>query len=415
MANPPDHTGSPPAGDRPAGSAPAWNPEIAERLFDLLYRAGQGASGLQPGLLEMERQYGDSVYSEMIYLLSHLRFEAAEARRYWGEILAHRDSMEKRLGEPLDLRVALVSYFVEVNRKLKNPKIIELKLFEQTQASAYRDELTGLSNFRFFREHLVREIQRGERDNSPLSLVMVDIDNFKAYNDRNGHEVGNQALVSIARLLSEPLRKIDVTARYGGEEFVLVLPSTSKTGAGQVAERARDRIEKHPFPGAETQPGGRLTVSLGVATCPADARDAGSLIRCADGALYTAKSLGRNQVQLYGENRRSYRRISAALDGKFCLLAAEYHPLSTVNVSEGGILFLVDRKLALGTLIDISLTLPDSGHEISASGRVVRVEERTRGKYTAALRIIDMPPRDQILLSGYIRGTEANSDPSARS
>ena len=311
----------------------------------------------------MEREYGDSVYSELIYLLSHLRFEAAEARQYWGEIVAHRDSMEKRLGKPLDLRVALVSYFVEVNRKLKNPKIIELKLFEQTQASVYRDELTGLSNFRFFRECLAREIQRGERDNSPLSLVMVDIDNFKAYNDQNGHEAGNQALVSIARLLSDSLRKIDVTARYGGEEFALILPSTSKTGAGQVAERARERIEKHAFPGEETQPAGRLTVSMGVATCPADAREAGSLVRCADGALYVAKSHGRNQIQLYGENRRSYRRISAALNGKFCLLAAEYHPLSTVNVSEGGILFLVDRKLALGTLIDISLMLPDSGRE----------------------------------------------------
>mgnify|MGYP001127164562 FL=1 len=156
-------------------------------------------------------------------------------------------------------------------------------------------------------------------------------------------------------------------------------------------------------------------MSLGVATCPADARDAGSLIRCADGALYTAKSLGRNQVQLYGENRRSYRRISAALDGKFCLLAAEYHPLSTVNVSEGGILFLVDRKLALGTLIDISLTLPDSRREITASGRVVRVEERAPGKFTAALRIIDMPTRDQILLSGYIRGAEAEPEASVRS
>ena len=146
---------------------------------------------------------------------------------------------------------------------------------------------------------------------------------------------------------------------------------------------------------------------MGVSTCPADAREAEALVRCADGALYAAKSHGRNQVQLYGENRRSYRRISAALNGKFCLLAAEYHPLSTVNVSEGGILFLVDRKLALGSLIDVTLVLPDSRHEIAASGRVVRVEEKAPGKYVAALRIIDMPTRDQILLSGYIRGAEA--------
>ena len=304
------------------GEAPAWNPELAESLFDLLYRADPGSPGLGSALRDLEQRHGGAVYSELIYILSHLRFEPEEARRCWLEIGAHRDSMEKRLGSRPDLRVALVSYFVEVSRKLRNPKIIELKLFEQTQASVYRDELTGLCNYRYFREHLAREIQRCERYGSPLSLVMVDIDNFKTYNDRNGHETGNQALVAIARLLSESLRKIDATARYGGEEFALILPSTSKTGAGQVAERAREKIEKHPFPGEEGQPGGRLTVSMGVATCPADAREIESLVRCADGALYAAKSHGRNQVQLYGENRRSYRRISAALNGKFCLLAA---------------------------------------------------------------------------------------------
>jgi len=406
MPNQADDPGGPPSGRESAGAEPPWNPEIAESLFDLLYRAEPGSPGLRSGLRDLERKHGDGVYSELIHLLSHLRFEASEARRCWREIVAHHDSMEKRLGSPVDLRVALVSYFVEVNRKLKNPKIIELKLFEQAQASIYRDGLTGLYNFRYFREYLAREIQRCERYNSPLSLVMVDIDTFKAYNDRSGHETGNQALVAIARLPSESLRKIDAPARYGGEEFALILPSTSKTGAGHVAERARERIEKHPFPGAGEQPGGRLTVSMGVATCPADAREAENLVRCADSALYVAKSQGRNQVQLYGENRRSYRRISAALNGKFCLLAAEYHPLSTVNVSEGGILFLVDRKLALGSLIDVSLRLPGSGREIAASGRVVRVEEKAPGSYMAALRIIDMPARDQILLSGYIRGAE---------
>ena len=396
-----------PAGE-PMGPASLWNPEIAERLYDLLYRAEMGSPQLAPELAELQRQYGDGVYSELIHLLSHLRFEADEARRTWQEIVAHRESMEKRLGKPMDLRVALVSYFVEVNRKLKNPKIIELKLFEQTQASVFRDELTGLSNFRYFREYLAREIQRGERYNPPLSLVMVDIDNFKIYNDRNGHETGNQALSAMARLLSDSLRKIDITARYGGEEFAMVLPSTSKTGAFHVAERARGKIQSHPFPGAEGQPGGRLTVSMGVATFPADAREAGALVRCADGALYAAKSLGRNQVQLYGENRRSYRRIRASLNGKFCLLAAEYHALTTVNVSEGGMLFLVNRRLALGSLIDISVVLPGTDREIAASGRVVRVEEKGPGEFEAALRIIDMPTRDQILLSAYVRDTEGD-------
>ncbi|MEE9293327.1 MAG: GGDEF domain-containing protein, partial [Acidobacteriota bacterium] len=236
----------------------AWNPELAERLYNLLYVDNTGPRNLDAALRRLEQQHGDAVYAELIHLLSHLRFAPKDARGHWETILEHRDQMGRRLGKEVDLRVALLSYFVEVNRQLHNPKIIELKLFEQAQASIYRDELTGLYNFRYFREYLVREIQRGERHMPPLSLVMVDIDNFKQYNDRNGHEAGNEALATIAGLLKEAIRKTDVSARYGGEEFVLVLPSTPKTDAHQVAERARENIESRPFPHEESQPDGRL-------------------------------------------------------------------------------------------------------------------------------------------------------------
>jgi diguanylate cyclase (GGDEF)-like protein len=320
--------------------------------------------------------------------------------------------MRRRLRKAVDLRVALVSYFVEVNRQLKNPKIIELKLFEQAQASIYRDELTGLYNFRYFREYLAREIQRGERYNPPLSLVMIDLDNFKNYNDRNGHESGNRALSMIANLLNQAIRKTDVSARYGGEEFVLVLPSTSKTSAHQVAARACERIEKHPFPHEEKQPGGILTVSMGIATYPADARSADDLVRCADNAMYCAKERGKNQIFLFGENRRSYRRIDAALDGRYCVVAAEYYPLTTVNLGDGGILFIVDQKLAIGSLIDINLTIPESGRPISTSGRVIRVEEKRDGRFEAAIRIIEIGGEDQMRLSRYLQQQNPDAEPT---
>jgi diguanylate cyclase (GGDEF)-like protein len=396
---------APPDGRTPV-PAPPWDPVLSETLYDLLYRADLGQRDLGADLERLGRVHGDTVYSELIYLLSHLRLDPGEARECWEGVVTHRGSMQERLGTDLDLRVALVSYFLEVNRKLKNPKIIELKVFEETQAFAYRDELTGLCNFRYFREYLSREIHRGERYNPPLSLIMVDIDDFKIYNDSNGHEAGNRALATMARLLADPLRKIDVAARYGGEEFAVILPSTTKTGAHQVAERARETIEKYPFPNADSQPGGQLTVSMGVATYPADAREPNDLVRYADSALYVAKTRGKNQVHLYGQNRRSYTRIKAALDGTFCVLAAEYHPLTTIDLSEGGLLFFVDRPLNLGALMDINLTLPGSGHEISASGRVVRLEERGAGRFEAGIRIIDISTKDQILLAKYVRAGE---------
>ena len=215
MARRPASTKSRSAGGKPVSQDVAWTPELVETLYELLYGADLRGQALDSELQKLEHKYDGAVYAELIYLLSHLRFDPDEAKRCWQQIVEHRDSMQKRLGTSVDLRVALVRYFLEVNRKLKNPKVIELKLFEQTQASVYRDDLTGLWNFRYFREYLAREIDRGERYSPVLSLIMVDIDDFKHYNDRNGHEVGNQALATIARLLAESLRKIDVAARYG--------------------------------------------------------------------------------------------------------------------------------------------------------------------------------------------------------
>jgi diguanylate cyclase (GGDEF)-like protein len=382
-----------------------------ENLFNLLYRIDLGNRDLESKLEDLEQTHGDEVYAELVYLLSHLRFPTRQAKQHWLQVLAHREAMEDRFGAPVDLRVALVSYFVEVNRQLKNPKIIELKLFEQTRDSVYRDELTGLCNYRYFRESLGREIHRSVRHSNPISLVMIDIDNFKHYNDRNGHEAGNQVLTTIAGLLRESLREEDVSARYGGEEFALILPATVKTGAREVAERVRRKIEDHHFPFEESQPDGRVTASLGVATYPADAREADELVRRADSALYFAKSNGKNQIHLYGQNRRSYSRIEARLEGTYRALSEETHPLTTVNLSEGGILFLVDRNLPIGTLLRIQLKVPQARQDISLAGRVVRVESTETGIFQIAVRILEIPAADWLLLSRYIgdRGCKPDS------
>ncbi len=401
-----------PAERRPSPREANWHPVLVEALYKLIYRNALDSRKLASELARLQRRYGDEVFTELIYLLSHLRFEPREAKEHWDQVSDHRTSMAERLGVPVDLRVALVSYFVEVNRQLKNPKIIELQVFEQTQASAYRDELTGLCNYRYFREYLDREVERGERYNPPLSLVMIDIDSFKSYNDQNGHEAGNEVLTRMAELLSKSLRRIDVAARYGGEEFALILPSTSKTGAHQVAERAREKIEKYEFPHQASQPSGRLTVSMGVATFPGDAREASELVRRADSALYVAKAHGKNQVHLYGENRRSYGRIDARLEGQFCTVAPNRERLTMLNVSEGGMLFLTDRNLPIGTLLDLNFTLPGASRAIAASGRVVRVEETGDGQFEAGIRIIDIATADQKVLARFVRESGASAEPA---
>jgi len=161
---------------------------------------------------------------------------------------------------------------------------------------ATTDGLTGLFNHRHFKSLLEIEVSRSKRMDFPTSLVMLDVDHFKKYNDTHGHPAGDVVLRDVAELLRCRLRGTDVPCRYGGEEFAVILLDTSKQMAMAVAEEIRSRLEATPFEGQESQPGGSLTVSVGVATFPEDAEDQADLLRAADEALYEAKRGGRNRV-----------------------------------------------------------------------------------------------------------------------
>ena len=160
----------------------------------------------------------------------------------------------------------------------------------------HTDALTGLANYRAFTQALEQEMERTRRTDQPTSLIMLDIDHFKKVNDVWGHEVGNQALRHVARLLQQTVRKLDIPCRYGGEEFAVILPNTRLADSIPVAERLRLAIAQAPL----TQPEGLLwlTASLGIDTFVND-QQAGveELVQRADHYLYQAKQEGRNQVR----------------------------------------------------------------------------------------------------------------------
>jgi diguanylate cyclase (GGDEF)-like protein len=160
------------------------------------------------------------------------------------------------------------------------------------------DGLTELHNHRFFQEALATEVSRSRRHGHSFSLVFMDIDAFKTYNDTHGHLKGDVLLRTMGEILKGTLRKGDMPARYGGDEFVVLLPETGKEAGHLVAEKVRNAIASHPFYGREVQPGGVVSVSVGVASFPADGGDAASVLRKADQALYESKSRGRNTVSL---------------------------------------------------------------------------------------------------------------------
>lgn len=163
---------------------------------------------------------------------------------------------------------------------------------------AVTDGLTGLFNYRAFKRQLHLEISRSKRFGLPVSLLMMDIDHFKVYNDRFGHPNGDRVLRLFARLLYENVRDVDCLARYGGEEFMLILPGTDKKSAKIVAEKLRKLVEQFSFPLEKKLPEGKVTMSVGVASFPEDTQDEEQLIRSTDKALYKAKNTGRNRTVL---------------------------------------------------------------------------------------------------------------------
>jgi diguanylate cyclase (GGDEF)-like protein len=161
---------------------------------------------------------------------------------------------------------------------------------EELERLSVTDVLTGLSNRRNLMQRLNDEIVRSNRTEQPVSVLMADVDNFKAYNDANGHPAGDAALKEVAAVLRKSTRASDCVARYGGEEFCLILPVTDSTEAELLAERIRSRVAKTEFPG------GSITLSLGVASVPEDGKTSEAAIEAADAALYQAKRDGRNRV-----------------------------------------------------------------------------------------------------------------------
>ncbi|MFV3307831.1 diguanylate cyclase [Pseudomonas sp. NY15181] len=172
-----------------------------------------------------------------------------------------------------------------------------LKANRQLEVLASRDPLTGLQNRRSFDDHLAAELRRAHREQAPLSLLLIDVDYFKRFNDTYGHPAGDDCLRSIGQLLTDRVRRPgDLTARYGGEELAVILPSTDSAGAQAVAEQILQRLWQSNLTHVGS-PFGRVTASIGIATLPAGSgASATALIGAADQALYRAKADGRNRL-----------------------------------------------------------------------------------------------------------------------
>jgi diguanylate cyclase (GGDEF)-like protein len=224
-------------------------------------------------------------------LLPHARFNESEAAERTAAIAAHQGELSARLGRNVGMSVAALDYLFNISGDLVAPTIVEHGILEVLEHRSVTDPLTGLFNRYHFEATLKRECARCLRYQSRLSLLLMDVDQLKAVNDRWGHQAGDHMLVRVAGAIRDSLRGSDIASRYGGDEFAVILPDTDARAARLVAERMCDKVGASDASIKVTVSGGLAELSL-AATGPSE----GPLIAAADRALYLAKGRGGNCV-----------------------------------------------------------------------------------------------------------------------
>jgi len=237
-------------------------------------------------------------YQHLAFLLTDISTQEDTARATFEKLREHQNRLSAALSRQISIKASALDYLENIERQTGVKEDEQVLTYTQLAQLAFRDDLTGLANFRYFMRRFGEETKRAERYSHLLSLIMIDIDHFKKFNDTHGHLAGNKALEHVAQVLNKEVRETDIVARYGGEEFAIVLPETTKREAGELAERIRARLELTPvqLPDASRK---KLTVSLGVATYPRDALSSEALLAGSDEALYASKKEGRNRLSFF--------------------------------------------------------------------------------------------------------------------
>jgi diguanylate cyclase (GGDEF)-like protein len=239
---------------------------------------------------DMKKNRGDKFYCDLLYAISHQYFQPEVASDLWDHVLQHKYEMSLAMKRNIRIVVASLDYLCSLTNGLHATTLIGEKHMAEIVRVSLRDGLTGLYNHAYFFQAIETELKRYSRYGTIISLMMIDIDNFKDVNDRYGHQEGDKVLAIIGPIIKHETRDCDICCRYGGEEFAVILPLTNTSETVSLAERLRVKIK-------QSMPCDRkITVSIGITSCGENRNTPYSFIKRADDALYEAKSSGKNRV-----------------------------------------------------------------------------------------------------------------------
>jgi diguanylate cyclase (GGDEF)-like protein len=361
---------------------------IRNQLLDYFEQFANDDARLIEKLQDMIGREGKAVCTYIFQILTNLDLPPAEAGQHWKNIIAHSRDLTAAMGREVNLRTAVCDYFCSINKSLHNPKIIEIHLFEKAAKSSTFDSLTGLLNRNAFDEMLARELSRAKRHDSNLTLIFMDLDDFKRINDTLGHLAGDEVLKKVSQLIMAEKRSEDFGARYGGEEITLLLPETSKADGWLIGERIRRRIAETdiPYEGKNI----KVTLSGGLASFPIDASDGLTLLKYADKAMYRAKSFGKNNISFYSMDKRRNIRVDFATSVEVQELSTQEKPVftaTTKSLSIGGIQLDSEKPLEAGAKIQIHIAF-NRQNPLLVIGTVVRSVKTDTGSHDISVAFI---------------------------
>ena len=347
------------------------NVAMQEGIRKLFYQCDEDDVRIYTAIEALAETQGERAYHEALNYLFAKNFSLAQAGRYWREATA---SISTSGGLNQSFRALLLDYLRQKTTELTNPRIIESHDLEEIRLSAVTDGLTRLYNQSYFKQQLQQAIELANHEaGQTFSIIILDLDHFKQFNDRCGHLQGDQVLRQIGDILRNNTGELDLPARYGGEEFAILLPDCNLEEAIPLAERIRSAIANETFIGQERLDTNNLTISGGVACYPQHGRTSGELIEAADRRLYEAKTT-RNAIlprldDTRGANRHQFRNIvEIKLEAQDTFTSA----LSS-DISHTGLSLKSDSAPQIGTKVSLRFRYPFWPQNLETTGRVRHV------------------------------------------